>query len=121
MPPADPVEAVAAPEPGGERSAEPPPESGDLDLDALLFEAGPETDPDPAAPLLEPTLWPERDEPAPEAEAALPDHAMPEPNEVRAAIPTVAAGRPAAIPAGKHDPLAPLKAMSEEEKIALFE
>ena len=93
-PSVDEEEAFAAPEPDGERSAEPTRESGDLDLDALLFEAGQEADPDPAAPLLEPTHWPEHAEPAPAAAAALPDQATPEAHEPRAEIPTVAAGRP---------------------------
>ena len=98
MPPANPV-AGESPRRAGRRAiAEPPPKSGDLDLDALLFEAGHEADPirrrscsNRRRSCSKSAPWPERAEPAPAAEAALLDQAMPEANEARAAIPTVAA------------------------------
>jgi nicotinate-nucleotide--dimethylbenzimidazole phosphoribosyltransferase len=80
---------------GPEKAAVQPP--AEVDLDALLFGPEPEPDPDPAASLLEP-LPPEN---APAKPMPAPEAAEPQ--------------------ATASDPLAPLKAMSEEEKIALFE
>ena len=83
---------------------------GDSDLDALLFESQFEGD-DPAASLLEPR-WP----------AYLPPKVA-RVNEPAAPPQQMPAGRPqdrTTVPA-VADPLAPLKAMSDEERIALFE
>ena len=101
-------EAAAEP-PASEAPAEPQP--GDSDLDALLFESQFEGD-DPAASLLEPARWP----------AYLPPKVA-RVNEPAAPPQQMPAGRPqdrTTVPA-VADPLAPLKAMSDEERIALFE
>lgn len=132
-----------------EPSSEPPMETGpsDLDLEALLFEPQPQAEPDPAAFLLEPDPWPRPVSRS--AQSTPPEAASVEPPTAAAAAPatrtqklaTAAAAAPPAswqldmpapaaisnreppAPAARppHDPLAPLKAMSDEEKIALFE
>ena len=106
-PPEQTLQASAAPAP--ETSAEPPPPKpvADLDLDVLLFNTQFEAD-DPAATLLEPA-WPAQDWPAQDVGSAAPASAP------------AAAAQPAAKQPQDADPLAPLKAMSDEEKIALFE
>jgi nicotinate-nucleotide--dimethylbenzimidazole phosphoribosyltransferase len=105
-PPEQTLQASAAPAP--ETSAGPPPPEpvAELDLHVLLFETQFEAD-DPAATLLEPA-WPAQDWPAQDAAPARAPAAAAQP----------AAQQPQDKPA---DPLGPLKAMSDEEKIALFE
>ncbi len=118
-PPEQTLQASAAPAP--EPSAGPPPPEpvAELDLHVLLFETQFEAD-DPAATLLEPAWpaqdwpaqdWPAQDWPAQDAGSAAPASAP-------AAAAQPAAQQPQDKPA---DPLGPLKAMSDEEKIALFE
>ena len=100
------VMPAAEPQPPSEPPAEP--KTGETDLDAMLFEKEPEGDPDPAAMLLDDA--PEA-EPDPAASLFEPEPLQPAPLPQRPLRerPTVA------------DPLAPLKAMSDEERIALFE
>jgi hypothetical protein len=143
MPPLDAVEAETEPEPSLETSppAETPPEAeavpletppdaepvpGDVDLDALLFEPPAEPEPDPAAFLLEPAPWPTHAAPAQTAEPSPEPEPEPEPPtswavELPSPASVAAAERPVFLAGTGQDPLAPLKAMSAEEKIALFE
>ena len=107
MPPVEPPAPQAAPEP--EAAPEPSqaiqlpadPPAGEPDLDTLLFEPQPEPDPDPAAALLEPAPRPAQ---VPPEFAPLED--LTDSSEQ---------------PSAGADPLAALKAMSDEERIALFE
>ncbi len=97
-----------------------PAEAVEPDLDKLLFEPAAESDTDPAAFLLEPPSWPQRVLPEPPADQAT----TPEPDAVaepRDNAASAAASIAAAAPVAAHDPLAAIKAMSEEERIALFE
>ncbi len=133
MPPLDPIEDDTESEPTLEASppAETPPEAEaaptDVDLDALLFEPPPEPEPDPAAFLLEPAPWPTQAPPAQTAEPALESEPEPTTSQTSWAVElpspaSVAAPERPRLPTGAApDPLAPLKAMSDEEKIALFE
>jgi hypothetical protein len=98
-----------------------PPTDTDFDPADLLF--GPEPEPDPAAFLLEPSSPEPMTEPQPTASA-------PRGTPTSAAAPFAGPAdqppdgglaEPAALPApAKPDPLAPLKAMSEAERIAIF-
>ena len=91
----------------------------DPDFDPTDFLFGPEPEPDPAAFLLDPAPAPRlpRAPVLPQPEFVAPQAEEPQP------APPAAAGTPAepepAAPA-PHDPLHALKAMSPEEKIALF-
>jgi hypothetical protein len=118
--------APAADAPSGETAAAKP---GEPDLDALLFEPPPEPEAEPAAFLLEPepSAEPPPQAPEPDGESA-PSAASEAPGDPPPAAtwdvePPVPAGAPppGARPDGPQDPLAPLMAMSDEEKIALFE
>jgi len=120
--------------------------ASDVDLDALLFGPATDTGSDPAPEPVSAPPWPEpaseqpSDVQQPERTAAeQPAWAvdLPVPASARAAsprlpdqpaVPTSAAAPAAAPPASQDaakprdsDPLAPLRAMSDEEKIALFE
>lgn len=134
MPPLDPTEHVTESEPTVEtwQPIETPAQAdavpGDVDLDALLFEPPAESEPDPAAFLLEPAPWPTHAPPAPTAEPA--SESEPEPTtdaqtswavELPSPASVSAPERPVFFTGTAQDPLAPLKAMSDEEKIALFE
>jgi hypothetical protein len=111
--------------------------NSDLDPETLLF--GPEPEPDPAAFLLDPPPDPaallETQEhvapmtvlPRPEFVAPQPPHtetpavATPEPVEAEHSASAPQDTAPVQPPAdAPYDPLAPLKAMSDAEKIALF-
>ncbi len=99
--PAIPIEATTEPAPS-EMAA---PTTADSDFDPADFLFGPEPEPDPAAFLLDPAPPPAK--PAAENPDALPP-AEPDP-------PAQTAPEPA-----PRDPLRALKAMSENEKLALF-
>ena len=111
--------------PSGEPANEPLAQAGEPDLEMLLFEPQPETD--PAGFLLESTAW---DHDPPQLQATSEPAAAPEPPPAEQE--PEARPAPAAAPRQRedlrqdlrqdlrHDPLAPLKAMSDEEKIALF-
>jgi len=109
------AEAVVVRPPEDDPPEPPPPEptTGDAetDLDAMLFEKDPQGDPDPAALL----LGDPEPEPEPDSDPAA---SLLEPM----ALPGEPARRPQRLerPTGP-DPLAPLKAMSDAERIALFE
>jgi len=111
MPPADPPDTEAASEPG------------EIDLDSLLFET-PYAEHDPAAALLEPTSTesePAAPEPANPAAAARSPAAWSVDLPSPAAAPKPSPKPDGPAPAMGADPLGPLRAMSDEEKIALFE
>ena len=74
----------------------------DTDLDALLFGSQPEPD-DPEAALFEPAPWPARGAAQIKAPIAAPQQTLAEQPQDRTTVPAVA------------DPLAPLKAMSDED------
>jgi hypothetical protein len=130
---------VAAPEVGAVEAAQSPQPQIDLDTDDFLFgpQAEPEADPagflleatpDPAPPpealppQSEPTMQPEPADfllqPAPAIEWPMPSPIAALPIALPAPAPPQVSSLPK--PAAPNDPLAPLKAMSEEEKIALF-
>ena len=132
MLPLDPIETVTESEPTVETSQplETPAQAdavpGDVDLDALLFEPPAEPEPDPAAFLLEPAPWPTHAPPAQTAEPASESEPTTDPQDSwTLELPSPASisppERPVFLTGTGHDPLAPLKAMSDEEKIALFE
>ena len=115
MPPIDPIEAATT-----QADAIP----SDVDLDALLFEPPPESEPDPAAFLLEPAPWPTHAAPDPAAEPMPESTTDPQASwaiELPSPASVSAPERPMFLTSTAPDPLAPLKAMSDEEKIALFE
>jgi hypothetical protein len=118
---AEPLQTAAAPRPATEAAlaavaaalspAAPPPQAdppaapqADTEFDPADFLFGPEPEPDPAAFLLEPSSG-AASEPSPPAEEPSAKDATPQ--EAKSA-------RPA------PDPLAPLNAMSEAERIAIF-
>ena len=108
----DPIEDAL--QPGVEQPQQPPsePGTGDPDLETLLFESPPEPDPDPASWLLEPAPGPTPQSLQPAQRAGAPHPPQPaadQPQQDRSAF------------TSGIDPLAPLKALSDEERIALFE
>jgi hypothetical protein len=111
----------AAAEAASAEFAAAPPTDADFDPADLLF--GPEPEPDPAAFLLEPSSPEPVTGPQPTAAATA---SAPPGEPTLAAVPFAGpANRPpgesVAAPApAKPDPLAPLKAMSEAERIAIF-
>ena len=130
LPPPDPDEATtssvapgdAAPAPQAIVPIEAPAQPSEPDLDALLFGFPQDTDPDPAAFLLDPAPWPERASATPPDEERAPQpEALATHGDTADQLSAVGQASPATQAAPRHDPLAALKAMSEEEKIALFE
>jgi hypothetical protein len=123
MPPADPADTEAAPGPATATTAQAGRPAPGAELDDLLFERTADADPDPASALLGPP-WPEP-APQPPKPAAGDGPAADIPADAtreRASGPQprpAATAQPAAPP--RQDPLAPLLAMSEAERIALFE
>jgi hypothetical protein len=105
------VEPEPAPQPV---AAEPAPATAaEADFDPSDFLFGPEPEPDPAAFLLEPA----RPAPTPPA-AATP--ATPEPSAAAADQPPLDPAPPDSLATAPHDPLRALKAMSPEERLAIF-
>ena len=142
MPPPEPdATAAASPEPTASEPIAPAPEAvparetapetaaaamlADPDFDPTDFLFGPEPEPDPAAFLLDPA-------PPPRAPKALalpqPEFVAPPARDAEAAPETAPKASPETAPQAAdapaapapHDPLHALKAMSPEEKIALF-
>ena len=130
FPPPDPDEAtLSAVAPGDAAPAqqailpiEAPAQPIEPDLDLLLFGLPQDTDPDPAAFLLDPAPRPERASATSPDEARAPQlRALAAHGNTAGRLSAVEQASPATQAAPRHDPLAALKAMSEEEKIALFE
>ncbi len=117
--PDEPAVARAAPLPPGILQIEARAQPLEPDLDALLFGAT-DADPDPAAFLLDPAPWPQHAAAVSER-AEIPPAPQTLATSAKAAAPAAAAAQAPNQAAPRHDPLAALKAMSEEEKIALFE
>jgi nicotinate-nucleotide--dimethylbenzimidazole phosphoribosyltransferase len=91
-------------------TSEPAPAPADGDFDPTDFLFGPEPEPDPAAFLLEPT-------PPATTPTATATPAAPQPSTTEVDQPQPDPAAPATAP---HDPLHALKAMSPEERLAVF-